>query len=236
MSRYEYDEEYLNGMLKCENNNLKMLKNTLTQMLEMNSNHTEQVEMAVNASTHKIELIKQAIETKTIPDELFSMVTEANLDEFLAENLDSIDKTSEKFYVGGSRKLDRLMSCFVKSNDFIVYFDSAPIDGNFVKTFNDIREANTIIIELSSYINSEDKKNGNLEQVVEDLWHASIGTVRVQYPAIVDDESFSIKEYVNCKVLRYQTSPFDYKLNKPRTVTLEISYGNLRFVKNETTD
>ena len=239
MSQYEYDESYLMGMLKCEENNLKMLKNTLAQMIDMNFGNTEQVENAVSTSLHKIELINEAIETKTMSEELYHMTVETmpeELRDINGLNCGSIDKTTEKIYMGKSSRLGKLMSCFVRSNDFMVYFDNAPIDGKFVKTFNDIRESNSIIIDISSYINAEDKKNGNLERVLEGLIHANIGTVRVQYPAIVDGDVFCIKEYVNCKILRYQTSPFDYELNTPRTVTLEISYSNLRFIENETTD
>lgn len=215
----------LDKLLKTEEKNLEMLKNTLSQMIEMGSNNTKKVEELVENSTKKIELLKRGMETEKLFDEFYG-----------DEMSDTKDATEVKFSIGNNEKADKIVPYLVRSDDFMVYFDDVDIDGKFVRCINDSRDDLHLSITMSSYIIPENKEGGNLEKYVDSLLGSKIGTIRIQYPGVVCDDKYTIKEYRNCELSRYYTSPFDYSFERPRYVILEIKYCGLKFIDNETTD
>lgn len=215
----EYNEEDITKILKCEENNLNMLKTTLSHMIEIGSNNTKKVEELVNDSKNKIALIKDVIAKKEITEDIAPLFDGENIVE-----------------IGGNREIDKILSHMVRNDDFKVFFDGVAFDSNFVKMINDDRNGKQLSVSFSSYLNKDDKKNGNFEKLVDSLVGADIGNIRIQYPSIIDDDNYFIKEYTHCKLRNYYTSPFDYESSNPRTIMLEICYGNLKFIDDETTD
>ena len=220
MNNNDYNEELFQSRLKCEENNLEMLKKTLGHMIEIGSNNTGQVEELVKESQNAIAFLKKCIETKSIPDD--GLTHDTREPEFFDFDDDYSSLLAEK-----SNKFTKSL---VKSNDFSVWFDDISIDGSYVKSVQRISSEHELEITMYLYCKKEDGNNGILEYVVDRAVGSRIGTIVVQTPGRTDNDNdgYSIR-YNGCKLFGYWVSGNDYNSYRPMELTLRITYDEAVF-------
>lgn len=220
MKNNDYNDELFQSRLKCEENNLEMLKKTLGHMIEIGSNNTGQVEELVKESQNAIAFLKKCIETKSIPDD--GLTHDTREPEFLGFDNDCSSLLAEK-----SNKFTKSL---VKSNDFSVWFDDISIDGSYVKSVQRINSVHELEITMYLYCKKEDGNNGILEYVVDRAVGSRIGTIVVQTPGRTDNDNdgYSIR-YNGCKLVGYWVSAHDYNSYRPMELTLRITYDDAVF-------
>ena len=119
---------------------------------------------------------------------------------------------------GGEKRREQPTDFLVKSNDFKVYFDTAPIDGKFVVgiSYDDL----IIHVNMYDYIIKDGDNIYTLEKVLNDnLGNKDIGNLTLQKWNSVGDVMTIFK---NCKIDMIYVGTFDIADANPRVISFDL--------------